>query len=322
MGIGYDMHCSAPNRPRGRIFNFTGGNPYNFQVSSALQAYWNGNPVQFNLPNELVVQTLSIETQSTTLSNSYSDVYSNSASNTDDDWSILFGLIDFDINIQDSKTHFELDNMHMLNTQYAVQLFNLSISSSNLRNAFTPQFRQDMLTATQYSYSIAPDPYMQFLDKYGTHYVGSATFGGSISINSFFQATNTSDIENFVFNLHIDLAGLVGFDVGFSFYESHQTYKRQAISNYVVSGGIPDQYNLNGIVAAESAQDITNTLNSIANWKQTIFLNPAPIAFGTQRVSNLFSTPSVRNDMDTAIVCYFNPSCYSAYLASSLPAAY
>jgi hypothetical protein len=84
-----------------------------------------------------------------------------------------------------------------------------------------------MQTATQYSYSVLPEAYMNFVEKYGTHYISEATFGAEMSLESFFQAKYTNDTSDFVFNLHISIAGLVGLDVGFSNFETRSSVNQQ-----------------------------------------------------------------------------------------------
>lgn len=78
---------------------------------------------------------------------------------------------------------------------------------------------------------------------------------------------------------------------------------------------------MNGIVAAQTAADIQATIEAINSWKHTVFSNPAPISFTTTRISNLFTSPAAKADMDKAIQCFFDKQCYSNYLATSLPAA-
>jgi len=80
-----------------------------------------------------------------------------------------------------------------------------------------------MLAATQYSYSVLPDGYMSFLEKYGTHYISEATFGAEIAIDSYFQAKYQNDTNDFVFNLHIGIAGLVGLDAGYTNFETRSS---------------------------------------------------------------------------------------------------
>lgn len=41
--------------------------------------------------------------------------------------------------------------------------------------------------ASQYPFKDQPEPYMEFIERYGTHYMTSAIYGGSINCDSFFN---------------------------------------------------------------------------------------------------------------------------------------
>jgi len=203
--------------------------------------------------------------------------------------------------------------------QITAQLFSLTIT--NPTKCLSPQGTTDINTAGKYSYASQPDGYFYYINTYGSHFISAVTLGAELEMDSLFALQSENDYNYFSFALGIGFHFGVGIDLEFGFfnYERKVTYSRQSISNLSIKGGIPDSNNFNGLMAPQTAADVAATKTKMDAWQSTMALNPYPTDWTTTRATTLFSSSQGSQGMDSAINCFYTPSCYKAFMQTTVP---
>lgn len=106
-------------------------------------------------------------------------------------------------------------------------------------------------------------------------------------------------------------------DISYSTYTKRNAYSTDSLTNLNVIGGLPATQNFAGLLGASNPQDIQDTKNFILAWRNSVPLNPVPVSYRLQPVSNLF-VGTAQDSMYQAIVCYFDPVCYGKFLQVSV----
>jgi len=169
--------------------------------------------------------------------------------------------------------------------------------------------KEDMNTLATIHFPTNPQPFFDFLTKYGTHYVNDAQLGGVIksysniqtSIN---QQSTTVGVEANVIYVNAGQAMKAGsgnfytgvnVEAGLEYDTSDTVYKQAVAGSWALNGGDANAVNL---------LDMVNTTVEIRNWKPTIVNNPIPVAFRLREVSTLFDDQTISKYMHDAIALY------------------
>jgi len=141
-----------------------------------------------------------------------------------------------------------------------------------------------------------------------------------MTIESQFQNTSAESVKDFALNIDISIPlASLDIDLFFETFEQRKQFRATSTSNLQVLGGIPDQSNFNGILAASTPGEVVQTQNTVENWKQTIAANPVIIHYVISPIFNLFTDQSAIDGMKQAAQCYYDTSCYNNYLKSRIP---
>jgi len=202
---------------------------------------------------------------------------------------------------------FNSQTSYLVENSEETQLYHIFLDSRYIR----PDVKDDLRILANYLFTDNKVLYFKFLEKYGTHYVVSATMGGEVSMMSsiaqtFQSLTNTATAsisggqQNFSSVSQSDalnaankqFASTLNAQVDFSFSNVNTNIQMQTTSQWRLLGGNSSIVNL---------LDTRNSSQSIRMWKTTITENPVAVAYRLREISTLFDDPFMRDQLHTAV---------------------
>jgi len=202
---------------------------------------------------------------------------------------------------------FSRSEVFIIQNSEKTQLFNIYLDSSFIRH----EVKVDLQALAETTFNANPQLYIRFLEKYGTHYVVSATMGGDVQLMTITdQSTGTSTatqtttgttgtgalskqqaLAGATSSFSSQLTGTVGY--GLSLTTKNVSYSSQ--SNWKLFGGNSNLVNL---------LDSRNSSLAILVWKQSITENPVAVKYRLREVSTLFDDPTLRKQLEFAVDLY------------------
>jgi len=205
---------------------------------------------------------------------------------------------------------FNSQQSYLVENSETTQLFNIFLDSRYIR----PDVKDDLRVLSNYLFNDNKILYFKFLEKYGTHYVVSATMGGQISmlssiLESYVDLTDTSTSTlaggqtNYSTISQADalnaanaaFASTLNTAVDFSFSNVNSDITMQTTSQWTLLGGNSSIVNL---------LDTTNSSLAILAWKQTITENPVAVGYRLREISTLFDDSLMREQLHLAVQVY------------------
>jgi hypothetical protein len=210
------------------------------------------------------------------------------------------------------RNTFENEEVVLVENTEKTQLYNIFLDSYFVRATV----KDDIIALGDSKFSgkegdptVNPKLFIQFIEKWGTHYVVSAVMGGQVRATSLVKTNidNTSNELGVSANVqHVsDSDALtaggnayhhnINIDASFNLDSSDRKTLTETTTNWFLIGGDSNSVNL---------LDASNSSTAILSWKKTIVKNPVPVGFRLREVGTLFSDFLLRAEMSSAIFAY------------------
>jgi len=325
LGVGLDLRYDLFEAARPRLVNFTWSkvatkkNLYEYvSKNEVLKSAWGCSSKQYKIPDEISVRTIDRINEVNKTFNKLSEFQKSKTDGFDKSASILFGLIKFSIKMRFAESVFSSSDTGLFEYYYNAELFEVSLDVSKVK--VPSAMKADMDAAVLYPFDVIPDAYIQFLEKYGTHFCKSVVVGASATLQSSFQKNVAGQNTNFFFNVGVSFAGMLSVDVSVKTIQESKSNLTQSNNNIEVTGGVPTMANFVGLMIAQNATQIQNTITMIDKWRKSVPENPVPVPLGYkfEPISSLFKGFKAQAYVTQALACYYDTACYRSYLARSL----
>lgn len=209
------------------------------------------------------------------------------------------------------RNTFEEQEVYIVENDERTQLYHIFLDKRFIR----PEVRQDLRDLSDVTMQTVEGTrmYFRFIEKYGTHYVTSASMGGDVKMTSTiaksvsrvgdtFSAgvtfgnakstvTTTEALDQANRNFQQQLSGSVQFGLE----NVDETINFQSTSQWRLLGGDSNLVNL---------LDSSDASTTIKTWKSTITMNPVPVAYRLRDISTLADDEELRDRIAAAVQLY------------------